>query len=307
MKKINNKNYLIAKNKSWIILMATLILVELCMCISIVAINLVYPSLKNIVFVIIVIFTVLLIMTAILFISLIRLYKKALIKEDSVSASFNDDIMNPLCAIRSNLQTAISVDDINKIKEILGDTLQESKNLTSLMDKLMLIRNAYFGHLDYNFEKANLTEFVENLAMPYYEYADLQNKTLTVNHTEELEPVYFDKDKIREILINLLDNSFKYTKHSDKISIIMSLVDDNLIIKVIDSGIGVSEYEIKDIFEKFYQTKNAKAVNPSGNGLGLTIAYYLTIGMNGTIVAEKNFPKGLKVTLSVPCRKFNTF
>lgn len=113
---------------------------------------------------------------------------------------------------------------------------------------------------------------------------------------------YFGNEEIMSHLwINLINNAIKYTKKGGTISINLKTTPKTIIFSVIDSGIGISKDEIKNIFNKFYQVDKSK--NTSGLGLGLTIVNRIVQLVKGKIEAESIINKGSIFTVTLPKNK----
>ena len=100
-------------------------------------------------------------------------------------------------------------------------------------------------------------------------------------------------------MINLLSNAFKFTPNKGKINVDIQL-DNNLIIKVKDSGRGIHKNDIEYIFDRFYQTKNKSATAEGGTGIGLALVNELVQLMNGNIQVESELGKGTQFTINIP-------
>ena len=126
----------------------------------------------------------------------------------------------------------------------------------------------------------------------------MQNKTLNVS-TNCNKKVLVDPNKIRQLLVILLDNALKYTEEGDTIEINAHNVDDKIFINVKDTGIGISDVAIKHVFERFYREDKARSREKGGTGLGLAIAQTIVKGHGGTIKIVHNKPKGIIVIVKL--------
>jgi len=111
--------------------------------------------------------------------------------------------------------------------------------------------------------------------------------------------VYVDSNKVKQLLVILLDNALKYTEEGDSIEIESRTVDDKIFINVKDTGIGISDKAIKHVFERFYREDKARSREKGGTGLGLAIAHTIVKAHGGTIKIVHNKPKGIIVIVKL--------
>ena len=109
-----------------------------------------------------------------------------------------------------------------------------------------------------------------------------------------------DVNKIQQLLIILLDNALKYTESGDTIEIASFIKDGKCNIEVRDTGIGISDKGLKEIFNRFYREDAARNRETGGSGLGLSIADTIVKAHNGNIKASHNIPKGTIFTIRLP-------
>ena len=98
------------------------------------------------------------------------------------------------------------------------------------------------------------------------------------------------------MLINLVENAIKYTEDNGYVKIITSVIEDKVIIKVKDNGIGIAEEHIPRLFERIYRVDKARSREKGGTGLGLAIVKYIVINLGGTIAVESKIHEGTTFT-----------
>ena len=149
-----------------------------------------------------------------------------------------------------------------------------------------------------NKEMTNMNELIKETIPPYKELAELQNKKMNIQiNCESYQNV--DKNKIKQLLVILLDNALKYTEEKDEISINIHTHDEKLFIIIKDTGIGISDEGLKHIFERFYREDKARSREKGGTGLGLSIAHTIVVNHGGSIKIAHNKPKGTIVTIKI--------
>lgn len=123
-----------------------------------------------------------------------------------------------------------------------------------------------------------------------------------VDLTENLD-VYADKDKISQVIINLLDNSIKYSETNKKIEINIKVLDKKIQVSIVDLGIGIVEEQISRIFERFYRVEKSRNRNQGGTGLGLAIVKHILEVHKEKIYVQSKLGEGTKMSFSLN-RKF---
>ncbi len=112
--------------------------------------------------------------------------------------------------------------------------------------------------------------------------------------------IFADKNQLKRLLINILDNAIKYTPPGGKISIDLRQQKDSADIDIADTGIGIPEKELPHIFDRFYRVDKSRS--SIGFGLGLSIAQSIAVAHGGQIIARANVPQGTVFTISLPLK-----
>jgi signal transduction histidine kinase len=112
--------------------------------------------------------------------------------------------------------------------------------------------------------------------------------------------VEIDKDRISQVIANLLSNAMKYTPEGGSIKVIVTETPKDGIIKVIDNGIGIPERELPLVFERFYRSDKSRDRKTGGAGIGLAIVKSIVTAHGGRVVAESAVEQGSCFTVSIP-------
>ena len=213
------------------------------------------------------------------------------------------ELRTPLAIIKAKQENLLEKPDdkiIDNIEDI-GCTLQEVDRLTKLIKELMeLARN------DSNKQKLNKECFmldteIKSIVELYKEVAVTEEKEFLLD-LEYNEEISADLNKIKKLLIILLDNSLKYTEEHDSIEVKTYKKDNRCVIEVIDTGIGISKDAIDHVFERFYREEKSRTRSKGGMGLGLSIAYNIVELHKGTIKFDKAREKGTRVIVRLPIK-----
>ena len=184
------------------------------------------------------------------------------------------------------------------LDESLEASLQEVSRLKKLINDLLHITRAEHPRL-INEEKTDISEtlhqLVKNLEIVHPDY----NLFLEVG--QRLPKIPISRQHMEQIMIILLDNAIQYSSNKKEIWITAKLEGEEIIISVVDSGIGIGSEDLAKVFNRFYRVDQARSRENGGTGLGLSIAQRLIKKYNGTILIESQEGVGTTVKMALPC------
>jgi len=216
-------------------------------------------------------------------------------------ANVSHELKTPLTSIKGFAETLKYVKDEGKRNEFLDIIDDEVERLTRLINDILTLSDIE-GHNAVKMESFYVDDSINNVFNLMKNTADSKNIKLKI-----LENIHVnllgDKDKFKQMILNLVDNSIKYSEANDSVSI-GAKVDDRLcIIWVEDTGIGISREHIARLFERFYRVDKARSRAKGGTGLGLAIVKHIVINFGGTIDVESELEKGSKFIIKIPFKK----
>lgn len=179
--------------------------------------------------------------------------------------------------------------------ERLKSCYEEILRLKTLVENLKFINNIEQSNIDIEKSKFNLTEEIIKIAELFKPQCNKKNISFNLN----LEPdvnVEMDKNKIGQILNNLLSNAYRYTNDNGSIKISLKK-SENIIITIEDNGIGISKDDLPYIFERLYRADISRSRETGGYGIGLSIVKALVEAQGGRIEVESELNKGTKFKL----------
>jgi signal transduction histidine kinase len=218
-------------------------------------------------------------------------------------SSVSHELKTPLTSIK--MFTDI-LKDQRKFSEKSKDYLKiiegESDRLKRLIDNILDITKIEKGIKQYNFENIYPDGLIKDV-LEVIEY-QLEINKFTVDASFDLKDsiVFADKDAIKEAVINLLSNAIKYSGENKTICIETFLSNGFACIKIKDQGVGISEEDLKYIFQPFYRAKNPEGTQTSGTGIGLTIVKHIMDAHKGKIEVVSEPGKGSVFTLLFPLK-----
>jgi signal transduction histidine kinase len=208
----------------------------------------------------------------------------------------------PLTAIRwfsENLKKTVPdefKEDINNIHQSAGKLI----DLTNLLTNLSVTDEKVFA---YNFQKVELNKIIQDIVEK--NKLKIKNKNINLNLSLDQETfISVDEQKINFVFQTLIENAFSYSSINGKVDIKTKIDNKNIIFEITDSGIGISEKEIKHIFTKFYRTTSSRKADTEGMGIGLYLTQRIVEKHNGKIgVKSEGLQKGSTFWLSLPVFK----
>ena len=178
-----------------------------------------------------------------------------------------------------------------------------SKNIEinySLLKRLLIWNKSNTASLQLNKKETNLKLLVENMLLPHLLFASRKKITIINNLPDELV-FNADKDVLRTVLSNLVNNAIKYSSENSKIIIDAKKVSDKLQINIKDQGKGLSVHEIEQLLSQNKENISFGSNSNSSNGFGINICKYLAKFHSGELYFESKKDNGTKVSLILPC------
>jgi two-component system, OmpR family, phosphate regulon sensor histidine kinase PhoR len=236
-----------------------------------------------------------------------RLKKLEKIRVDFV-ANVTHEIRTPLTAIIGYLET-IKVGTINNIddtKRFIDISLKQAQRLNRLVEDLLVISKVELGELNFRFEEISLCNTLEGV-IPLVE-AKVNLKNITIHNKVPGNDVTIraDRDRLTQILVNVLDNAVKFTPEDGSIIIDAGQRDNHAVLTITDTGIGIPKEEVQRLGERFYRVDRSRSRDLGGTGLGLSIVKHLMIAHGGRMEIESQLGRGTKVSLYFPLKYGNS-
>lgn len=217
------------------------------------------------------------------------------IKNEFIS-NISHELRTPLTSIKGFAVTALDdIDKDNSLFEYLSIINSEADRLTSLVEELLDFSRIQSNKLKISYQKFDIVNLIrETISMlkPAINRAGINIKY----SGPENYIINGDKDRIKQVLVNLIDNSAKASQCGNNINIVLN-ISNKVMIRVIDEGSGIPCDELSKIFEKFYRSKNSRY---SGTGLGLSIVKGIIEAHKGEINVESEVGKGTTFTITLP-------
>jgi two-component system, OmpR family, phosphate regulon sensor histidine kinase PhoR len=217
--------------------------------------------------------------------------------------NISHELKNPIFNIQGYVLTLLDggLDDPRINRDYLLRTEKSIDRLIAIVNDLETISRLETGELQLNIREFDLLELVEEV-LDFMEMK-IRKKEIAVGFAEHYErPVYVtaDKDRIRQVLINLMDNAIKYSEREGRVKISLFDMDDHILLEVTDNGMGIEEEELPRLFERFYRTEKARSRKEKGSGLGLAIVKHIMEAHRQTIHVRSKPGVGTTFALTLP-------
>jgi signal transduction histidine kinase len=207
------------------------------------------------------------------------------------------DLRTPMTRLRVTAESALATNDPAKYREALSDCLEESERVLSMLTTLMDISEAETGTMKLNVSEIGIAKLVEEVTDLYEDTAEDAGVALTMNVPADLT-VAADRDRLRQALANLVDNAIKYTPRGGSVELSASAENQGVVMRVSDTGAGISEQDLPRIFDRLYRGDQSRATRGLGLGLNLVRAYVEAQG--GTVRVHSKPDHGSTFEIRLP-------
>lgn len=207
-------------------------------------------------------------------------------------ANATHEFKTPLFSIKGYVETLINgaINDKEVNKKFLNKIYSKSQELEILFNNLIEISKIESKEVTMNFDKILLNDIMVFLSENFTEYAKSKDINLFIPDTKQIY-VYGNIKLLKTCFSNLLDNAIKYSTKGT-VSISVKNINNSIVIKVIDNGIGISKENQKHIFERFFRVEDSRSRNLGGSGLGLSIVKHILEAHKTEIFVESDLGKG---------------
>jgi two-component system sensor histidine kinase VicK len=218
-------------------------------------------------------------------------------------ANVSHELNTPLTTVKSYAETLLDggLDDREMAMDFLEIIKLEADRMHRLVRDLFLITRMDKSPEKWDMRENDIISLVR-IAMKKLDVT-AKAKTLTVNRMFDANlsvPVEMDRDRMEQVVLNILSNAIKYTNEKGRIDVDIIVKDNCVQIVISDSGVGIPEKDLPRVFERFYRVDKARSRQMGGSGLGLAISKQIVEGHSGSIVVESRYGKGTKIIVTLP-------
>ena len=214
-------------------------------------------------------------------------------------ADTSHELRTPLTVLASKLEFTLEQNKPLETEEIVV-LYDEVIRLKGLVNELQDLSKLEAGHTVLDKTLIKFADYFEDFAVLLDAEAESRNMTLDVNLKEAPEYCYADPKRLKQIVLNLVNNAFRYTPEGGTVTIIAKEQNGDFLFSVQDTGMGIAPEDVNKIFDRFYRTDRSRDRESGGSGLGLAITKALVDAHGGWIKVDSQLNEGTTFTIMLP-------
>ncbi len=218
-------------------------------------------------------------------------------------ANVSHELRTPLTNVKSYAETIISAGDdlpVEMRNNFLGVITGEADRMTRIVQDLLTLSKFDYGKMEMTITKFNPLEAMDQVVQATSMAASSHGHQVELELPETMAPVSGDRQRIEQVLMNVMSNAMKYTPDGGKLVVSGGEKGSYIWLAVKDNGIGIPEKDVPRLFERFYRVDKARSRESGGTGLGLSIAKEILNQHKGDIEVSSVLGEGTTVTIFLP-------
>lgn len=205
------------------------------------------------------------------------------------------ELRTPIFTLQGYLETLLNgaIDDPSVNRSFIEKASAHAARLNSLLNDLIDISRIESGEMKMSFRYFRVNDFLESVVNDFQQAAHQKQVTLKISlGTDGDVEVFGDKERLREVMSNLIDNAIKYNKEGGEVDVSGERLDGKVRIVVADNGVGIGEEHLSRIFERFYRVDKDRSREVGGTGLGLAIVKHIVDAHGSKVDVKSTVGKG---------------
>jgi signal transduction histidine kinase/DNA-binding response OmpR family regulator len=223
-------------------------------------------------------------------------------------ANISHEFRTPLTLIKGQIENVLGIVRDESVRKKLSVAFNNSNRLNRLINQILDLSKLESGTIKLELINFDIVQLIRTRIASFESLAEKNKIRLKFESVVDKINVNIDKDRIEEVIDNLVSNAIKFTNQNGRITVKVEKVfinnSNNAVITVQDSGIGIPEEKLSHIFDRFYRVDNTSTKEYEGSGLGLSIVKELIELHGGTISVQSNVNKGTTFTINLPLDEF---
>ncbi|MGH7644228.1 MAG: sensor histidine kinase [Gemmatimonadales bacterium] len=219
------------------------------------------------------------------------------------TADASHELKTPLTVLRAGVERAVtSPRTPAEMLPLMEETLQEINRMTELVDALLTLARADEGRAELHRESVDLRVIVEEAQETGELLAERSGVTIDVATPAQPVLLEVDRSRVRQLILNLVENAVKYTPRGGSVSVRLAAGDGRVALSVADTGIGIAPGDLPHIFDRFWRadTARTRTGERAGTGLGLAICKWIAEAHGGAIDVQSRPGRGTVFTVTLP-------
>ncbi|MFH1646672.1 MAG: ATP-binding protein [Chloroflexota bacterium] len=214
--------------------------------------------------------------------------------------NISHEFRTPLAGLKAMVETLRdgAVDNKETARDFLGRIEAEVDRMTQLVAELTELSRIETGKAELKPEPVNLSALVEEVVTQLGPQMERRELTAVKELAPDLPPVPADRERVRQVIINLVHNAIKFNRPGGSIRVATKTIDDAVLVEIADTGQGISRDALPHVFERFYKADRSRA--GQGSGMGLAIARHVVEAHGGKIRVQSEEGKGTTFTFTLP-------
>ena len=237
-----------------------------------------------------------------------RLVELDAMKDEFVSMA-SHQLRTPLTSVKGYISMVLE-GDAGKIskqqRQLLQEAFTSSERMVHLISDFLNVSRLQTGKFVVDRKESDLAEVVKQEVANIKQIAQSHQVRVEYKQPSRFPVLYLDEGKIRQVIMNFIDNAIYYAPDSTAIKVTLSVEDGEAVLRVIDKGMGVPKEAQSKLFTKFFRAENARKQRPDGTGVGLFLAKKVIDGHGGQVVFESTLGKGSTFGFRLPIKKLSS-
>lgn len=216
------------------------------------------------------------------------------------TADASHELRTPLAIMRGELEALLSSPTLPaEARNDVASILEETERLVHIVEGLFAITRLDTGEARNESVPVDLADLAVTTADQMCLLAEVKHVALRYDAPEKAE-VLGDRSRLKQVIVNLLDNAIKYTPEGGEVSLQVSVKNGSALLDISDNGPGVPEAALPHLFKRFYRAEEVRSRETGGAGLGLSIVQSICTAHGGTVAVRNRAPSGFAVTVTLP-------
>ncbi|MCC5920567.1 MAG: sensor histidine kinase [Cyclobacteriaceae bacterium] len=226
--------------------------------------------------------------------------------KDEFISTVTHEMRTPITAIKAFGEILLDNKELedDERNQFLSVIVKEAVRMSRLINQVLDIERFDSGKQKLECTSCSIQEIINEAIASLEQLINDKKIVLVKDIQQQIPPIYADKDRILQVMINLISNAIKFVEEgSGKIIISAYYIDGDIKVNVIDNGKGINEEQPELLFDKFYQAQNQNTKKPEGSGLGLAITKKIIDHHGGKIWFDKGLKQGVKISFLIPSER----